>query len=244
MNEIKLPHGVLFDGTLYQTAYLNEITGKQQNYLVNTKYKSPVDHIEHLLFDLLVDLKDDNNTSILPKVDKRHLITKLMQVEDIQLLLIKLRETSFGDDYYFESLKCPHCGAKNNASLKLSTLEIKRYPKPEKTVHMLPKSKLEIEYKAMNLSDLKRLGSDQERLMNNHVTETMLTILKRLGDKYELTATDVEDLPALDNKFIAENAPAQDHVDDTITHECTSCKTDFDFNLGEMTPDFFALSRT
>lgn len=244
MNEIKLSHGVLFDGTLYQTAYLNEITGKQQNYLVNTKYKSPIDHIEHLLFDLLSDLKDDSNTSILPKVDKRHLITKLMQIQDIQILLVKLREISFGDDYYFENIKCPHCEAKNSAMIKLSSLEMKTYPKPEKLVHMLPKSKHEIEYKPMDLSDLKRLGSDQERLLNNHVTETVLTILKRLGDKCELTAHDVEALPALDNKFIADNAPVHDHIDDVITHECNSCGKDFDFNLGEMTPDFFALSRT
>lgn len=244
MNEIKLPHGVLFDGTLYATAYLNEITGKQQNYLVNTKYKSPVDHIEHLLFDLLSDLKDDNNTSILSKVDKRHLITKLMQIQDIQVLLIKLREISFGDDYYFDTLKCPHCEAKNSAVVKLSSLEIKTYPMPEKLIHMLPRSKKEIEYKPMNLSDLKRLGADQDRLMNNHVTETMITILKRVGEVTELKASDVESLPALDNKYIADNAPVYAHIDDTITHECASCHTDFDFNLGELSSDFFALSRT
>jgi hypothetical protein len=243
MNEIKLPNGVLFNGTLYQTAYLDEITGKQQDYLVNTKYKSPVDHIEHLLMDLLKDLRDDSNNSIFPQVDKKHLITKLLQIEDIQALMIKLREISFGEDYFFDNLKCSHCGAKNHAKIMLNTLELK--PANIKPVEkVLPKSGLSFDYKPMNLSDLKRIGSSQDQLLNNHVTETMLTILKRIGDNENLKASDVQSLKALDNKFIADHAPTYAYLDNNITHECTSCNTDFDFDLGELTPDFFALTRT
>jgi hypothetical protein len=244
MNEIKLPNGVLFEGALYQIAYLNEITGKQQNYLVNTKYKSPVDHIEHLLFDLIADLRDESNNSLLAKVERRHLVTKLLQIEDIQVLLIKLREISFGSDYYFENLKCPHCGAKNSAKLDLESIELKTFEPAKSQPLILPKKNLEIEYKPMNLSDLKRIGSDQEKLMNNHVTETMLTILKRIGDNSNLVANDIESLAAMDTQFIAKNAPKYSHADTVVTHECTSCKVDFDFDLGEMSPDFFALSRT
>jgi len=222
MNEIKLPNGVLFNGTLYTTAYLDEITGKQQDYLVNTKYKSPVDHIEHLLMDLLKDLRDDSNTSIFPQVDKKHLITKLLQIEDIQALMIKLREISFGEDYFFDSLKCPHCGAKNHAKLMLNHLELKPANLKLDVERVLPKSGMSFDYKPMHLSDLKRIGSTQDQLLNNHVTETMLTIVKRLGDNESIKASDVQSLKALDNKFIAENAPTYAYLDNSITHECTS----------------------
>jgi hypothetical protein len=244
MSEIKLPNGVLFNGTLYHTAHLDEITGKQQDYLVNTKYKSPVDHVERILMDLLKDLRDESNNSIFPQVDKLHLITKLMQIEDIQALMIKLREISFGEDFFFDKLECPHCRAKNSARLNLSTLELKLAPVKEAKELVLPKAGVSFEYKPMNLSDLKRIGSSQDQLLNNHVTETMLTILKRIGDKENITANDVQSLKVMDNEFIAKNAPTYSHLDNQITHTCSSCNTDFDFDLGELTSDFFALSRT
>lgn len=245
MNEFTLPNGVLYDGVLYKKAHLDELTGKQQNYLVNTKYKSPVDHIERLLVDLLIDLRDESNTSILNKVAKDHLVTKLMQIEDIQFLLIKLREITFGERYFFDKVACPHCASKNSAQVKLSTLEIihpENAPCPEGG-HVLPKSGKLIEYKPLNLSELKAYGADSERLMNNHITEACYSILKSLANQAP-SYSDIESLKALDTQYILDNAPKYNYLDNKLTHQCTSCKQDFDFDLGELNPDFFVLSRT
>lgn len=242
MNEFTLPNGVLIDGVLYNKAHLEELTGKQQNYLVNTKYKSPVDHVERLLIDLLIDLRDESNTSILNHVTKQHLVTHTMQIEDIQFLLIKLREISFGERYFFDRLQCSHCGAKNSAELNLAKLEVIHHDKPEKHIHVLPKSGLEIEYKPMNLSELKAIGADTDKVMNNHVTEAYLTILKRLGDKSP-SASDIESLKALDTQEIALHAPKYSYLDNKVSHTCSSCKKDFDFDLEEMSANFFVLSR-
>ena len=244
MNEFTLPNGVLFDGVLYNKAHLEDLTGKQQNYLVNTKYKSPVDHVERLLGDLLVDLRDESNQSIKNKAAIPHVICQLMQIEDVQFLLVKLREISYGPRYFFEQLKCPHCSAKNNAEVNLEDLQVIHPTKARLAKYILPKSGMEIEYRPMNLSELKSFGADSERLLNNHVTETMLTILKRIGENTNIKLEDVEGLKAIDNEFIADNSPEYSHLDTKITHQCTACKKDFDFDLGEMSADFFALSRT
>lgn len=242
MNEFTLPNGVLFDGILYNKAYLNEITGKQQNYLVNTKYKSPVDHVEHLLFDLLIDLRDESNKSILNFAEKRHIITHLMQIEDTQFLLIKLREITFGEKYFFDKIECTHCNAKNHAELNLSKLEVVTQSEAGSKIGTLPKCGLEIEYKPMNLSELKSFGSDHEKLLNNHITETIKVVLKRLGDKAP-SIVDIENLKALDNEYITENAPKYNFLDNKITHTCSSCKADFEFDLGELAVSFFVRSR-
>lgn len=244
MNEFTLPNGVIIDGVLYNKAHLDELTGKQQNYLVNTKYKSPVDHIERLLVDLLIDLRDASNTSILNSVTKDHLVAKLLNIHDIQFLLIKLREISFGERYFFDKVECPHCRAKNSAQIKLNSLEIihpENNPIPEEG-HVLPKSGLKIEYKPLNLSELKAYGSDSERLMNNHVTESCVSLLKSLGSQAP-SIESVEGLKAMDTQYIIDNAPKYAYLDNKLTHSCSSCKQDFDFELGELTPDFFVLSR-
>jgi hypothetical protein len=242
MNELTLPNGVTFNGVLYNKAHLEELTGKQQNYLVNTKYKSPVDHIEFLLVDLLIDLRDANNNSILKEVDKRHLLLNIMAIQDVQFLLIKLREISFGEKYFFDKLECPHCKAKNSAQIELDKLDIIREAKAETKELTLPKSGLSIEYKPLHLSELKAYGADSERVLNNHVTEACISMLAKLGDK-KPEAKDIESLKAKDTQYIVDNAPKYDYLDNKITHSCTSCTKDFDFELGEISPDFFVHSR-
>ncbi len=242
MNEFNLPNGVMLDGVLYHKAHLDELTGKQQNYLVNTKYKSPVDHVEHMLMDLLLDLRDDSNKSIFPKMDKQHLILNVLSLQDLQFLLIKLREISFGERFFFDKLECTHCKAKNQAEIDLSSLAIIQEATPVCTDLVLPKAGLEIEYKPLNLSELKSYGADSERLLNNHVTEACVSILAKLGDKPP-TAKDIESLKVKDTQYIMDNAPKYNYLDNKITHNCKACKQDFDFELGEISPDFFVLSR-
>ena len=245
MNEFILPNGITIDGVLYNRAHLEELTGKQQNYLVNTKYKSPVDHIERLLGDLLVDVRDSNQNSILNHVTKQHLVMKMLQIEDISFLLIKLREISFGEKYFFEKVECSHCKAKNTARLNLASLEIikpENAPIPEGG-HVLPRAGLKIEYKPLNLSELASYGSDSERLLNNHITEACVSLLSKLGNE-SVTAQTVESLKAKDTQYIIDNAPKYNYLDNKLTHQCTSCKRDFDFELGELSADFFAPSRT
>lgn len=244
MNEFTLPNGILFDGILYNKAHLEELTGKQQNYLINTKYKSPVDHIERLLGDLLIDLRDESNQSIKNKAAMDHVVKNLMQVEDIQFLLVKLREISYGPRYFFDKLECSHCKARNHAEIALESLEVIHPTQERKDQYVLPKCGLQIEFKPLNFSELKAFGSDGDRLLNNHVTETMRSILKRLGDNHDVKTEDVEVLKVADTTYIANNAPQYSYLDNKITHKCSSCKKDFEFDLGEMNADFFAPSRT
>ena len=242
MNEFTLPNGVTIDGVLYNKAYLEELTGKQQNYLANTKYKSPVDHIERLLMDLLIDVRDASNKSITNTMDKQHLILNVLPLQDLQFLMIKLREISFGERYFFDKMECTHCRAKNSAEIKLDSLQIIKESNQNQSELILPKAGLAIEYKPLTLSELKAYGADSERLLNNHVTEACVSILSKLGDKRP-TVEDIEALKAKDTQFIIDNAPKYDYIDNKVTHTCTSCKKDFDFELGEISADFFVLSR-
>lgn len=242
MYTFDLPNGFTFEGHKVVKITIDEMTGKQQNYLVNTKYKSHLDHIEPLLTDLIMKVENDKAEEV--QIDKKRLVNTLLSIEDLEFILIKLREITFGEDFFIEKYECPHCKAKNEIGIKLSALEVLP-PKIENPLkNKLPKSGLEIEYKPIVLGILRRYASDYERLMNSATTSTISMALARLGDNENVTEADVEQLKAMDNMFIQKNAPGYKTIDTTIEHECHGCKKDFEYKLDPMNPDFFVLGLT
>ena len=126
MDTFKLPNGFVHKDKLYNILELEELTGKQQNYLINTKYKSHIQHIQPILNDLVVDIKSEDGESLLSEIKKEDIILKTLPIEDIQFILVKLREISYGSQYYFDKAqcKCPHCEKSGNYKLELDSLEI------------------------------------------------------------------------------------------------------------------------
>jgi len=231
-----LPNGLTGSGILFNQVYLEELTGKQQNYLINTKYKSPIDHIEPLLTDLIKRVESEDGQEL--DVPIKELINKHLSIEDTSFILAKLREITFGETYILEKQECPHCQEKQDLSIDLGSLEIMTPEKKENTT-ILPKSGLEVEYNPITFGKLKGYSSDPDQMLNNAVTSTLSMVVKRIGDNSNITEESIMELKALDNNHIQKNVPQQSHLDTKITHECKGCKVDFDIELEVLSSDFF-----
>lgn len=247
MSKLELPNGVKLNGKLYNLVELDEIRGKHQNMLVNPKVKTPVDYIEPILMDLLVDLRDKESNSILDTEDKKNLILNLLPIQDIQFILVKIREISYSDRFIMNRLECTHCSAINNAQLSLSDLEVfPRKDKIEEKDQVLPKEKVKYTYGYMTLGKLMKLAIEDgtDELTDSLMTSITSFMVDSLGDKTEVKPSDLDDLRGSDLDYIKDNAPELAEIDLKITHTCTKCGEDFDSELPVLVADFLLHTRT
>lgn len=246
MSKFTLPNGVIHDGKLFNIIELDEIRGKHQNMLVNPNPKTPIDFIEPILTDLILDLSNSDSESIFPQVTKKHLTLHLLPIQDIQYILVKVREISYGKDYLM-NLNCTHCDEKNNAKLDLSTLSVSaRQDKIGEAEMVLPKEGIEFRYKPMNLATLLKMAMQDGQ---SDFTKSMLTsltsfMLERLGEKQNPSPADLDNLRGSDLNYIRDNMPVLPEIDMKVEHTCTACQKDFEQELPVLAADFLLLTRT
>jgi hypothetical protein len=246
MSKFTLPNGVNLGGKLYNLITLDEIRGKHQNMLVNPNPKSPIDFIEPILSDLILDLTDTISESILPHVSKKDLILHKLPIQDIQFILIKIRETSYGPDYMMH-LNCTHCEAKNNAKLDLSKLVVsERKDKISEAEMKLPKDGTDFRYGHMSLAHLLKMAIQDGK---SDFTKEMLTsltafMLQSLGSNLSVKPSDLDDLKGSDLNYIRDNMPELSEIDMKVEHTCSSCSKDFQQELPALAADFLLHMRT
>lgn len=238
MNRFELPNGFIHGEKKAKYVYLEEMTGKQQNYLINTEYKSPIEHVEPVLSELITKVETEEGEEIQEK--KSHVVKHLLTIEDLQFILVKLRLVTFGK--YFESKQeCSHCKAENNCSIDLEVLEVLPPEEDKPLLLKLPKLQEQVEFKPLTFSDLKKYSTDPKRLMNKATTSTAAMIVKRIGDNENVKEEDIEKLKALDIRTIQREAPQYNHIDIHFDHKCHSCEKDFDYDLEVISSDFLLL---
>jgi hypothetical protein len=238
-----LPDGFISDlGIIFDRVRLGELTGKQQNYLMDVDtLKSGITHIDKLLEDLVLEISSEDGTKYMGS--KKDAINRL-STYDLEAILVKIREKTFGPVYLFKA-NCDNCGAENDIKVDLSTLEIKRSPKEEKGKGLdiiLPKSQVKAQLKLMGLKDLHRSFVMFSESKSELVTTTAAMVLKSLNGKADPQPKDLDNLPVLDLKFINdEYQRLGGRIDTTITHQCKVCKKDFDTLLNVISPNFYSL---
>lgn len=246
MSKFTLPNGVIHDGKLYNIVQLDEIRGKHQNMLVNPNPKTPIDHVEPIITDLVLDLHNSDSESIFPAISRKDLVLNKLPIQDIQFLLIKVREISY-DKHYHMKLNCTHCNAENNAKLDLSTLAVSpRKDKISEAEQTLPKDQIPFGYGHMSLSHLMKLAiqdgkSDFTKEMLTSLTSFMLT---NLGDNVKVQPSDLDNLKGSDLNYIRDNAPELAQIDMEVEHTCSSCGKDFKQELPALAADFLLHMRT
>lgn len=247
MAEFKLPNGVECEGKLYNIIQLEEICGKQQNYLINPSPRTAVDHIEPLLKDLLVDIRTENSESIKDHFSMEKVISHQLPIQDIQFIMVKLREITY-DSTYLMTLQCPHCNHINNTKIDLSTLEIiPGHIKKSPEECITPKKKLSYKYRPLFLADLRKTStiSNVGKLEKNMMTELASLLLENLGDKSPVVAGDLDALPGKDIEFIMNNGPDRPQIDQKVITACSNpeCGKDFEQELPALAADFLLPSR-
>lgn len=242
---IRLPNG-LIDGVDHFThAQIDELRGKQQNYLTNKELVSGnIGHVPKILEDVVKNLQTE--TGMTWNGDIKDAIQKL-SAGDIETILLKIRENTYGAKYYHEAI-CNHCDAKNKDlrvdldKLELTIMPIADMMDNKRYTTMLPKTQMEVELKPLYLKDLfqaiKMISGKQDEL----ITTTLALSIKRLGTKTKVTAQDLEDMPVSDIMFLSEFSEKlvlEGSIDLNMTTDCVECKKEFSYKLNVYDPSFF-----
>lgn len=242
---IRLPNGLIDGADHFTHARIDELKGKQQNYLTNKELVvGNIGHVPRILEDLIKSIETENGLTWQGNV--KDAIQKL-PAGDLETILLKIRENTYGGKYYHEAL-CNHCETKNKDlrvdldKLELTILPLADMMNSAKYIAVLPKSKLEVELKPLYLKDLfsalKMVNGKQDEL----VTTTLALSIKRIDTNSKVTAKDIEDIPVTDIAFLnefTENLVLEGHIDLELTTECTGCKKDFTYKLNVYDPSFF-----
>lgn len=246
---IQLPNGLIDGVDFYNYAEIDELRGKQQNYLANADLVvGNIGHIPRILEDCVLALQTKEGMKW--KGQMKDAIEKLPS-GDIETLLIKIRENTYGTRFYFEA-ECPHCQAMNkNLRVDLDSLELDSMPIEEmmdksRLTFTLPKEGKEVEVKAIYMKDLfhsiKTIKNKDEDL----VTSVLALSIRRLGDNDKVTSKDVQKLSMKDILFLKdglEKVKLEGSIDTNIETTCTKCGKDFDTKLDVFSSDFFSHTR-
>ncbi len=246
---IQLPNGLIDGLDLFNYAEIDELRGKQQNYLANRELVvGNIGHIPKILEDCVLALQTKEGMKWNGKMADA--IEKLPS-GDIETLLIKIRENTYGPRFYFE-VECPHCNALNKNlrvnldELKLDVLPLEEMVKKERVTFMLPKANMEVEMRPVYLKDL----FDSIRTLKNKQDEIVTSVLalsmKRLGDNGKVTPKDVEKLSVKDIMFLKEKLEGvklEGSIDTNIDITCNKCSKDSSHKLDVFGADFFDPSK-
>lgn len=248
--KVKLPNGLIDDQDHFDVVMVDEIYGRQQNYLATRELVvGNIGHIPKLIEELVISLETE--TGIQWQGDKKQL-PYLLSAGDLETILIKIRENTYGPRFYFE-VECPHCGTLNKDNkLELDKLEIDKMPLDEildksKRTFKLPKSGKEVELKALYLKDMFDSISVMSDKQDKLITSVVAMSLKRIDDKTKITEDDVGKLPMSDIHWLEkklEDLKLEGTIDTDIEGlVCKGCKKEFDSKLNVFEPNFFDPSR-
>jgi hypothetical protein len=241
---VELPCGLLKDGTVFDYVNIGEICGKQQNYLSDMDMViNNFGHVAKIIVDLATDYQTKEG---LPSGVKPEDAVWLLPTEDIEVILIKIREFTYGNNYAMPTV-CSSCGKQQFKKVALSLLVIKPIADKKirtKVVH-LPKSNLDVEVKLLYLKDLIQMFKIMREQKKSLFTATATLSLVKLGDKINILPTDLDNIPMSDLKLIEQSyMELRGSVDLSLTHTCDQCSTEYDMPLPVMDPLFFGQSQT
>jgi hypothetical protein len=242
--EVQLPDGFKSDiGLVYDRARVKEITGEQQNYLMDfEELQQGVYHIRKILEDLVVDFHSRDGNIF--QGDKKDALNKI-SMADAQTLLIRIRECTYGEIFYLRGI-CNHCGKENEIKLNLKDLVVTSTPDDQKGGILeveLPRSKKKAQLKLMGLDSMQKTFDifKNEKAKKELVTTMAALSLKSLDGKENPTSDDLKPIPMPDIHFINKKYEKMGgNIDDNVTHNCKECKKDFDTKLNVVDPNFFS----
>lgn len=242
---VKLPCGIFKDNEVYDHVTIKELTGKQQNYLMNLELVTDsLGHIPKLISDLTEDYQTKAGK---PSEISSEKAVWLLPTEDIEFILVKIREETYGKMYAMK-VQCPSCDKIQEKSIDLTSLEVRSIKNKKKRTKeiKLPKSKRKISIKMIYLKDLMDINqlTKEKEGKQEFYTRTIATSVESIDDK-KITLEDIENLPLTDLQYIEkELEKLRGYVDNLLQHQCEACKYEFEGPLPVADPSFFGQSPT
>lgn len=241
---VELPCGILHEGEVYDRVIVQELTGRQQDYLVDMDLVADnIGHIPKLLEDLVSDFQTAEGQPL--KMDHKEAIWSLT-VEDVDFILIKIRELTYGPNYAMH-VACPHCGRQQRKAVALDKLETKglKDKKARTKTIKLPKSEEEAVIRLMYLQDLFNLYKILRESKHELYTASLALSVEKIGENEEITPEDLKDVKIVDLRAIEDAwQDLKGEIDTTIVHDCDGCEEEFPTALPVADPSFFVQSQT
>lgn len=246
---IQLPNGLLDGADLFNVADIDELRGKQQNYLANKDLViNNIGHVPKILEDLIKSLQ--TKEGLVWAGDIKEAIYKLPS-GDIETILIRIREVTYGTRFYHEAV-CTHCEHLNkDLRIDLDKLEVKvmsveeMMNKASRTTK-LPRTGKEVELKPLYLKDMFEALKFTVNKQDELVTHAVALSVKRIDESMKVTSKDIEDLPSSDISHLNDvvgNMKLEGSIDVDIINECSKCKKEFTSKLNPYEPAFFSPTR-
>lgn len=248
---IQLPNGLLDGADLFNYAEIDELRGKQQNYLANKDLVlGNIGHIPRILEDMIKSLQ--TKQGLIWKGNVQEAVYKLSS-GDLETILIKVRENTYGNKFYHQA-QCPHCEHINKDlridldKLELDVMTVEEMMNHASRTFKLPKSQKEVELKPLYMKDLfdsiKITTSKHDEL----VTSAMSLFIKRIDQNSKISSKDIDDMPSSDIAYLnsvvdEQNLRLEGSIDTNIINECTKCKKEFNSKLNPFDPSFFSPTR-
>ena len=243
---VKLPNGLVDGVDHFNMAELDELRGKQQNYLADKELViGNIGHIPKILEDMILSLQTEQGLKWQGKISEA--IWKLPS-GDLETILVKIRENTYGPRFYHQA-QCTHCEKiVKNLRLDLDELAVTYYPLTDlmkAKVLTLPKANLEVELKPIFLKDLFDVIKVTSAKQDKMITSILAISMKRLGTKQKVTSEDVDALSMKDIMFLQEQTDQivlEGEIDTDVEVTCDNpeCKKDFHMKLNVFDPSFFA----
>jgi len=241
---IELPCGILHNDVVFDRVVVKELTGRQQNYLINMELvANNLGHIPKLLEDLTFQFQTAEGRPL--ELPVKEAIWQLSS-EDVEFILLKIREETYGSVLALP-VTCPHCSKSQLKKVDLDKLDvIKLKDKKVRTKLVeLPKSKQTAEVKLLYLKDLFDLYKALREKQTTLYTSSLALSVQKLGDKSPINEEDLMNLPVKDLQLIEKAfGDLRSSVDTLITNECEGCQKEFDVALPVMDPSFFVQPQT
>jgi len=241
---IELPCGIVKDDVVYDHVRIKELTGKQQNYLMDFDLAGDtLGHIPKMVKDLAVEYqtKDGQMAEIKPEE-----ALDLLTTDDIEVILVKIREATFGKMLAMQ-VTCPMCGKQQTVSLDLSKLKIKKLKnKKKRTAKItLKKSKKQVVVRMLGLQQLFDLNKAIRESNKEFYTTTVALSIQEIDGKVDVVAEDIEEIPLTDLQQVDKAFDKiRGSIDNKVQHDCEACKFEFETPLPVVEPAFFAPSQT
>jgi hypothetical protein len=240
---IQIPTGFIDGVDLFDHCEVDEIRGRQQNYLADKKLvTNNLGHVPLILGDMLLSISTKEGLQWKGDIKKDGIYR--LTTSDIETIFIRVRENTYGPRYYHEAV-CSHCGHHHkNLRLDLPDLHITPLSMEDRMksrLLILPKCKREVELKPQYLKDLYevlKINTDKQ----DQVMTTVLKLSIKSIDKKEVTTKDVEDLPSSDIFFLYEQLESfklEGKIDTSIEITCEKCTEEFKVRVSPLSLDFF-----
>jgi len=241
---VTLPCGIEKDGTIYDHVIVKELTGKQQNYLVDMELVSNnMGHVPKLLEDLTENFQTKEGMPLgISSKDAVWMLTS----EDVEHILIKIRENTYGPVLGLP-VACLHCSKQQVKKIDLDKLEVSALAdKAVRTKEVeLIKSHKKVTVKLLYLKDLFKLYESLRKNPETLYTSSLYLSVQAIDEKTVLKPSDLDDLPITDLQQIEQAfSDLRASVDTTIINECDECGKEFNTALPVMDPTFFVPPQT